>query len=125
MRFEVLTDCPRCRVESALLEAYDEAFAACRLGVPAEASCRLCGARYEGDTAADDSPFEPAGCPACGARLPEDLEKHATCSACGLAAKRVLVEPPADLADRAVLEARLSACPRGRRRRRARSCTPS
>jgi hypothetical protein len=109
MRFEVLSDCPECLVESALLEAYDEAFAACRLGMAAEASCRLCGARFQGDTAADDSPFKPSGCPACGKMLPDDIEKHHSCPACGLVATRAVVEAPVDLSDRGVLEARLLA----------------
>ena len=40
--FELLADCPRCKVESALVEVYDPASVACHLGVPAEARCRVC-----------------------------------------------------------------------------------
>lgn len=38
--FQVLTDCPSCRVESALLEVFDPSIAE---GIALEARCRVCG----------------------------------------------------------------------------------
>ncbi len=48
--FQVLSDCPCCRVESALLELVDPSK---KLSVPVESRCRLCGFRTElGETVA-------------------------------------------------------------------------
>ncbi len=109
MRFEILADCPECRVESALVEVYDEAFAACRLGISAEAACRFCGVRFEGDSPADDTPFRPSGCPACGSMLADDLDLHHSCAACGIRAVRTVVSPGLDLSTRGAVEERLLA----------------
>jgi hypothetical protein len=53
--YQVLTDCPHCRVEGALLELMDPSE---RIGVPLESRCRLCGFATElGDTTALPTPL--------------------------------------------------------------------
>lgn len=53
--FQVLSDCPCCRVESALVELVDPSR---RVGVAVESRCRLCGFRAElGETVAPAARF--------------------------------------------------------------------
>jgi hypothetical protein len=41
--WQVLADCPHCRVEAAVVEWMDPTQPGCAEGVPAEAACRMCG----------------------------------------------------------------------------------
>ena len=53
--YQVLTDCPHCRVEGALLELMDPSE---RIGVPLESRCRLCGFATElGDATSLPAPL--------------------------------------------------------------------
>jgi uncharacterized tellurite resistance protein B-like protein len=109
---ELQEDCPHCRLEGGLAETYDAREAACRFGVPARASCKLCGVTKVGTvsgTTCDDLLSIPTNlCPACRAPLePEALDVR-RCGLCGVRAALVDVTGPADLLDRATLEARLA-----------------
>ena len=71
--WQVLAECPHCRVEAAVLQVMDPTHPACHLGRPAEQRCRLCGWA----TVALDEPFAPrlppssGRCPACNKPLSE------------------------------------------------------
>ncbi len=49
--WQVLADCPHCRVEAAIVEWMDPLHAPCLRGVPAERRCRCCGLHERSDAA--------------------------------------------------------------------------
>ena len=110
---ELFADCAFCQLENGALERYDRAEPACRLGVPAETRCRLCGAAGKGRL---DRPLPPNRnltavpaneCPVCAARLdPKALDAH-RCRACNTEAFVEQTAPPRPLGLRGALEAQL------------------
>src|SRR6185503_9033685 len=67
LHFEVLADCPHCRVESARVEVFEGRSILSGFGVPIEARCRLCDATWEGGTEPELPSVTaiPGRCPAC------------------------------------------------------------
>jgi uncharacterized tellurite resistance protein B-like protein len=97
--WQVLSDCPHCFVEAAVLELMDPVHPACHLGVPAESRCRMCGWLVIADAAefVPKLPVQAMRCPNCSRPLSDDdLEAH-TCSSCEYAPNRTQEAQPADL----------------------------
>jgi len=100
--FQILDECPNCRVESALAAVYDPHQPCSLLGVAAESTCRLCGRRTTGRVEPEcPAPDDPEGrmrderCPRCGDTLGEDDRLSARCSSCGLEARERVRNPGA------------------------------
>jgi uncharacterized tellurite resistance protein B-like protein len=109
---ELLEDCPSCRLEAGLVETYDARVAACRFGVPARASCKLCGlskvGRLSVATSLDLSTVPANRCPACRELLrPEALDVR-VCGACGVRAGLEDEWAPVDLTSFAAFQECLS-----------------
>lgn len=109
--YQVLSDCPHCHTEAAVVELMDPAHPACHLGAPMETRCRLCAWKV----VAGDEPFtarQPlaAGrCPACRARLSEAARTgQAACPTCGYKPRLEVVREPESLADPAAAAAALA-----------------
>jgi hypothetical protein len=87
---ELLADCPRCGLEAGVVEIYDAFVPACRFGIPASATCRLCGTRVEGTfDRSVETPMrdvEANRCPACLAELAPSALDERRCRSCGGAA---------------------------------------
>jgi len=108
--FQVLDECPCCRVESAVAALFDPAHVCCLLGVAANSRCRLCGRATRGRVT---PPCAPPGdaekrlhddrCPSCGDRMAEHERLDARCGRCGIVAREEETRPgnefeaPADL----------------------------
>lgn len=95
------------------METYDARVAACRFGVPARASCKLCGLAKEGvlDTAhaADLTVLGSNRCPSCAEVLRPEVLDVRRCGACGARAKLVDRSPPHDLRELETFAASLEA----------------
>lgn len=109
---ELLEDCPSCRLEAGLVETYDARVAACRFGVPARASCKLCGlskvGRLSVATSLDLTTVPANRCPACRELLrPEALDVR-VCGACGVRAGLEDERAPIDLTSFATFQECLS-----------------
>lgn len=111
LHFEVLADCPLCRVESAVVEVFDGRSILSGFGVPLEARCRFCDARWEGATEPALPAVQPVvgRCPACKAILGPTAPETRSCAACGLQAVSRQTGAQASLESRADVEARLLA----------------
>jgi len=110
---ELLADCPRCGLEAGVVEVYDALVAACRFGVPARATCRLCGAGAEGTFSRPVTrpmrDVQANRCPACDAVLAPNAIDDRRCGACGGAAELVTRTDPRSLDTMADLGAALDA----------------
>ncbi len=91
--FQILDECPACRVESAVTAMYDHANPACLLGVAAESRCRMCGRLTRGavtpeciTSQASEQPTLDECCPSCGKKLDEDERVVGRCESCGVRA---------------------------------------
>lgn len=100
--WHVLSDCPHCRTEAAVLEEMDPLHPACHLGVPARRHCRLC--RWE--EAAAPEPFRPRDppasgrCPNCRVPLGQAARSgDAPCPGCGYRPTLEPIRAPEDLQD--------------------------
>ncbi len=98
--FQVLDECPACRVESARAALYDPEAPACLLGLAIESRCRLCGRRTRGAVIPDLAPLRDGGarmrrehCPACDTPLGENERLTCHCEACGIRAEERIVDP--------------------------------
>lgn len=111
LHFEVLGDCPHCRVESARVEIFEGRSILSGFGVPVEARCRMCDATWEGATEPElpAAANVPGRCPACKSPLAADAPETRRCAACGLEAILRGARAPAPLATRADVVARLEA----------------
>lgn len=109
LHFEVLGDCPHCRVESARVEIFEGRSILSGFGVPVEARCRMCDATWEGTTEPElpSVAAVPGRCPACKVPLAADAPETRRCASCGVQAVLRAVRPPAPLATRAAVVARL------------------
>ncbi len=109
LHFEVLGDCPSCRVESARVEIFEGRSILSGFGVPIEARCRMCDATWEGSTEPElpSTTAIPGRCPACKAPLAADAPETRRCASCGLEAVLRPGRAPAALATRAEVVARL------------------
>lgn len=111
-QFELLSDCPVCRVDGAIVEVYDPLEPACALGHPAESRCRICNARWASRVIAGPGAEgvltpETGRCPLCEHRLRDDeIEAH-TCAMCGTRAVLERVRESDPIGMRAVFEANL------------------
>ena len=54
--YQILDECPACRVESAVAALYEPEAPCCLLGVASESHCRLCGRRTAGRVTPDCPP---------------------------------------------------------------------
>jgi hypothetical protein len=100
--WQVLSDCPHCLCEAAVVEEMDPVHPACHLGVPARRRCRLCA----WEQVAVEEPFAPrhptslGRCPACHKPLSEAARAgEGPCSHCGYAPTLREVRAPEDLRD--------------------------
>lgn len=100
--YQILSDCPHCRVESAVVELIDPLHPAAHLGVATAVRCRMCA----WEVVAADEPFAArhalnAGrCPACAKRLsPASRAGEAPCEHCGYQPRRVERRGPLALID--------------------------
>lgn len=111
LHFEVLGECPHCRVESARVEIFDGLSILSGFGVPVEARCRMCDATWEGSTEPELPPaaLVPGRCPACKVALTSDSTETRRCAACGLEAVLRAGRGPTSLATREQVVARLEA----------------
>lgn len=98
--FQVLDECPACRVESALAALYDPCAPACLLGLALESRCRLCGRRTEGVVIPDCAPVPDGSermrrehCPACDTVLDEQERLEAHCASCGIRGQERVIHP--------------------------------
>ena len=107
MPFEVRVDCPSCAVEGTRIEMWEPEAPSCRLGVPQEVRCRLCGHAAEGQVADVESPAPGTGCPACGSTLDDAMRDARRCAACGTHATLVERSSARSFGDRTELEAAL------------------
>jgi hypothetical protein len=105
--WQVVGDCGHCRTAGAVLELVDPSHAACHLGVPAHAVCRMCG-REETADAVDLRPLGPLGvaCPSCEAPLDDRSRAGRTCGVCGFA-PATRITPGVDVRDRETARAAL------------------
>lgn len=113
-QFELVSDCPDCRVDGTVTELYDPSAPVCAFGLPAESSCRLCLARWVGEVipGPDNTPVTLRGdghCPGCARVLSDDEVAAHACGLCGTRAHLPRTRDGVDLRDRAALEARLRA----------------
>ena len=111
LHFEVLGDCPHCRVESALVEVFEGRSILSGFGVAIEAHCRMCDAAWEGATEPElpSVVAVPGRCPACKAPLPPDATETRQCPACGLRALLRTTRAATPLDTREAVAARLAA----------------
>ncbi len=123
--FEILADCPHCRVEGAVVEVYDHGEACCHFGVPVESRCRLClrqtrgRARGPKDPETDDTGSQGGAvarvdhlmteerCPSCKAPIDDGARQGLVCGACALSIAVEVVQEPLDLGSRAALASAL------------------
>lgn len=113
-QFELVSDCPACRVDGTVTELYDPGAPVCAFGLPAESACRLCLARWAGEVTPgpDGGAIALRGdghCPVCARALTDDEVTAHACCMCGARAKLPQREAGVDLRDRGVLEGRLRA----------------
>ncbi len=92
---ELFDDCPHCLLEGGLVETYDARVPACRFGVPARVTCKLCGLAKVGRVAApklapDLTRVAGNRCPACIEELSAEALDVRRCGQCG--AKALLVD---------------------------------
>lgn len=110
---ELAADCGTCGLEAGVVEIYDALVAACRFGLPARASCKLCGEAFE--STFDATPARPLReipanrCPGCLAELAPSALDDRRCAACGARAVLTPVRPAARLETEADLVAALEA----------------
>lgn len=84
--YQVLSDCPHCKVEAAVVELMDPIHPACHFGVPARLFCRLCSWEV---VAADEQfvprmPIRAGRCPNCNKPLSEAARAgRDSCDRCG------------------------------------------
>lgn len=111
LHFEVLGDCPHCRVESALVEVFEGRSILSGFGVPIEAHCRMCQAAWEGVTEPElpSVAAVPGRCPACKEPLAPDATETRRCAGCGLGAVLRPTRPATSLSTREAVVARLEA----------------
>lgn len=100
--FQVIAQCPHCKVEGASLETFDHEAPCCHFGVPVESICRMCARATQGGVydPRGDSPDKAAHllteerCPGCDAALTDHDRFSYRCNACGLGAyAQILTEP--------------------------------
>jgi len=98
--FQVLDECPCCRVESAVAALFDPAHVCCLLGVAASSRCRLCGRAARGRVnrncplpADAEQRLHSDRCPSCEGRMGERERLDSTCSRCGIAASEEEIRP--------------------------------
>ena len=98
--FQVLDECPNCRVESAVAALFDPTHTCCLLGVAASSRCRLCGRATRGRVAPPCQPPPDASqrmnadrCPSCGDRMGEQERMDAQCGQCGIVARAEETRP--------------------------------
>lgn len=99
--YQVLTDCPHCKVEAAVVELMDPLHPACHLGLPAERHCRLCAWR---EKAADEPftarlPLHLGRCPACSRPLTDAERASGHCPHCDYTPRLEVLHEPLDLTD--------------------------
>jgi len=112
--FQILGDCPHCRVDGAVVELYDQFEPCCHLGVALDTHCRLCQRRTHGraEVRGQVVPVSELSmaeelCPSCRAPLTEEFREARACGNCGLRAWSDVVHDPVSLADRDAIEAAL------------------
>ncbi len=100
--WEVLSDCPHCRTEAAVVEEMDPSHPACHLGVPARRRCRLC--HWEviaaGEAFVPRDPPSLGRCPGCRAPLSADARSgRSPCAGCAYTPTLQTIREPEDLLD--------------------------
>lgn len=94
---ELHADCTSCGLESGVVEIYDALVPACRFGLPARASCQLCGAvaagTFEREPRRAMREIPANRCPACLELLPPTALDDRRCAACGTSAALVTTAP--------------------------------
>ena len=107
--YQVLSDCPHCHTESAVLELMDPAVDACHFGLPASPRCRLCAFETKVDSqAAPQHAIADRLCPACTEPLfSQDQPPPKACPHCAFCPTLRVLQQPQDLTDRAVASAAL------------------
>jgi hypothetical protein len=109
--WQVLSDCPHCLTEAAVVELMDPLHPACHMGLPVETRCRLCAwtVLTAAEPFAPRAPLSAARCPACQARLSDPSRSgDAPCAGCGYAPLRATVRPPEDLTEPSAARAALA-----------------
>lgn len=109
--YQVLADCPHCRVESAVVWLMDPVHPACHLGVPAHTRCRMCEWTViaEDEAFAARFPLAAGRCPACTKPLSEAARGgEAPCQACGYVPRTRQAAAPRDLTDGGAARAALA-----------------
>ena len=109
MTFEVRVGCASCLVEGTRIETWDNEAPSCRLGLPLNEVCRLCGQSAEARVVGTDNPALGTGCPGCGEELDEDIRTAHRCPFCGTYARTEETEPSTKITELAVLRRRLDA----------------
>lgn len=104
--YQILSDCPHCKVQAAVVQIMDPLHPACHLGVPQEQRCRMC----LWTVTATLEPFSPrlpmaAGrCPNCQHPLSEQARTGASpCDHCGYQPTVELTQVPQAMSDEAVV----------------------
>lgn len=110
---ELTADCDACGLEGGVVEVYDAEVAACRFGLPARTSCKLCASASRG--AFDRAPAKPLRevpanrCPACLRELAPNAVDERCCPSCGARAALEDASPPRRFDALSDLEAALDA----------------
>lgn len=102
--FQILSDCPHCLVESAVVELYDHHSPCSHLGIALESRCRFCGLETRGELDGHgEIPVHVSHkivderCPRCQAHLTEEEHNHHRCPYCGLGAVSRILRSPSPL----------------------------
>jgi len=107
--YQVLSDCPHCHTESAVIELMDPTIDACHFGLPASQRCRLCAFETKADSkAAPQHAIADRRCPACKESLfSQDQTPPKACPHCSFCPSLTVVHAAQDVTDRAAATAAL------------------
>ena len=100
--YQVLSDCPHCRVEASVLQLMDPLHPACHLGRPVESRCRMCNWTEIAEDPGFSARFSLASgrCPACTKPLGEAARTgEAPCPHCDFAVEIRCTQSPENLRD--------------------------
>lgn len=100
--WQILSDCPHCLVEAAVVEVVDPHHPASHFGRASDTRCRCCGWHMVAvvEDFAPRTPITAGRCPACSKPLSETARTGAApCPHCGYAPTFETLVPPADLTD--------------------------
>lgn len=109
MLFDLHSDCPRCRVQSALAETWDPEAPCYRLGLPVVTRCRMCGCASDGVMSKEGNFPGDLGCPCCGAALDDAARDAHACPSCGASATLREAAAPRSLGSAVLVESALDA----------------